>query len=381
MRRLLPLLLLAALTAAAAPIVIVGSPASRLYVDTGGGGGDCTGDELPIPGGDVGECGATGWEHTGVSLASTGTCLSGGTVSSGGNGFSLTTAGATYDGCNFDDAVEINAANITLKRSRIVHAGGTECGDGAPGLKISSGPFIGEDIEIATTNPNAVGGGTRLDRTICLATNSGATLTRIWAHDSYRGIDITGQDNFTLQNSYHGPNVSPPTGQAPGDPWTGCPGSERAHASAIRAAGGTQDIDILNVVLHIGKCSFASGLIATYPENGANHDWLIDGGMWIIEEDNPSSSGTGSDGGNAYGIAAGCGGGEQENYNFIVQNLKISTQYYAAACPSGCAQNWNELAGTNTWSNVTKYNPGQGDDGQAITASTPTGGSPGACPS
>jgi hypothetical protein len=151
--------------------------------------------------------------------------------------------------------------------------------------------------------------------------------------------------------------------------------NERAHASGVRAAGGTSNFTSINTTWHIGACSRASGIFAFYPENGANHDVLVRGGRWIIEGQNSG----------AYGIAVGCTNPESENYNFKVQNVQVSTVYNAGGCPSGCSPSWDELAYTptsaaNDWSNVTEYNPGQPGHGDAITASTPAGGTPGTCP-
>jgi hypothetical protein len=169
-----------------------------------------------------------------------------------------------------------------------------------------------------------------------------------------RGLDITSQQNIVVEDSYFGPNVSPPIGQPPGS----CTNSsERGHASAVRAAGGTHDIVFSNTVLHLGYCAWASGLIATYPENGANYNWEITGGRWIIEGQNDG----------AYGIAAGyTPPQEQQNHDFNIHDLQISTQYYSSGCPSGCDQSWSEVGGIKSWTNVRKYNPGRPDDGQLI---------------
>lgn len=53
----------------------------------------------------------TGWRHTGVTLHTCG--------DPPGSATHLETAGATYDGCLFRDAVVIQAANITIRRSWI----------------------------------------------------------------------------------------------------------------------------------------------------------------------------------------------------------------------------------------------------------------------
>lgn len=305
---------------------------------------------VPIPGGSVGQSGATGWEHTGVSLQSCENFASGSNYVLDGRSSPL-----VVDGCDFSGRTVRIYGEVTLRRSRVVNDDDFDCQTPAIGVQNGAGPVLIEDVEIRTTNPNARGGEARQDRTICVFKNNNLPLTirRVWTHGSIRGLDFTSEQNILVEDSYLGPNASPPIGQPVGS----CANNrERRHASAIRAAGGTNNITLNNTVLHIGYCSWASGLIATYPENGANGNWTINGGRWIIEDQN----------GGGYGIAAGYSPGEQQNYNYTVQDLEISTQYYSNGCPSGCAQQWNELGGNSTWTNVRKYNPGQPDHGQII---------------
>lgn len=305
---------------------------------------------LPIPGGSPGQPGATGWEHTGVTLSSCSALLKNGRYELDGRQAPL-----VVDSCRLSGAPVYIWGNVTLRRSRLDNDLTVDCQSPVISIESGAGPVLIEDVEITTSNPNAVGGADRQDRTICVKKNNNlqVTLRRVWSHDTMRGLDITSQKNVRVEDSYLGPNVSPPIGGVPGS----CQNSsERQHASAIRAAGGTSDISIINTVLHIGYCSWASGLIATYPEHGANTNWLIQGGLWIIETKN--------DGG--YGIAAGYTPPESQNSNFTVRDLYISTQHYPQGCPSGCAQSWNEVAGTRVWTNVRKYNPGKSDHDQPI---------------
>jgi hypothetical protein len=303
---------------------------------------------VPVPGGTAGQPGATGWQHTGVTLSA---CAA--TSYSGTN--------LVLDGCDFSGQVRITGGSVTIKRSRVRASCGTDTSCAAI-LISGGGPHVVEDVEIVTTNPNANGcvaeANCRQDRTIGItrpsSVTSPITIRRVWTHNTTRGMDITGQQNITVVDSYLGPNISPPIGQPPGS----CANSsERQHASAIRAAGGTRSITLSNTVLHIGPCSWASGLIATYPESGANSGWEVTGGRWIIEGQN----------GGAYGIAMGYTPPEQQNTNYIIRDLQISTQYNATGCPSGCAQSWNELGGSKAWTNVRKYNPGKSDDGQLVS--------------
>lgn len=306
---------------------------------------------LPIPGGSVGQVGATGWQHTGTTLKSCESYVKGADYVLDGR-----TAALTVDSCDFKGKRVLIYGNVTLRKSRIINSATLDCAEAAVQIASGAGPVLIEDVEIGTTNPGALGGQPRQDRTICISKGNSqlVTLRRLWTHDTMRGLDFTGQNNIRVEDSYLGPNVSPPIGYPPGS----CSGnSERQHASAIRAAGGSYNIKLTNTVLHIGYCSWASGLIATYPENGANHDWEVSGGRWIIEGQN--------DGG--YGIAAGYTQGvEQPNYNYNFHDFSISTQAYSSGCPSGCAQNWGELSGTKTWSNVTKYSPGSTSNGSLI---------------
>lgn len=306
---------------------------------------------LPIQGGNAGETGATGWAHTGVTLRSCESYVNGTDYVLDGR-----TTPLTVDSCDFLGRTVRIYGQVTLKRSRIRNSDASDCASPAIGIQSGAGPVLIEDVEIATTDPNVVGGGARQDRSICVfkENTQSVTLRRVWSHGTMRGLDITSQDNILVEDSYLGPNLSPPTGQPPGS----CANNtERAHASAVRAAGGTGNIVFRNTVLHIGYCAWASGLIATYPENGANSNWEVAGGRWIIEGQNDG----------AYGIAAGYTPPEQQNTNYNIHDLQISTQYFSSGCPSGCAQSWTEVGGTRLWTNVRKYNPGKSDDGQLIS--------------
>jgi hypothetical protein len=307
---------------------------------------------LPIPGGKPGAVGATGWQHTGTTLKSCDSYAKGSDYVLDGRGSPL-----TVDSCDFSGKRVVIYGNVTLRKSRIVNSANEDCAVPAVQIASGAGPVLIEDVEITTRDVNALGGQARQDRTICISKGNTqlVTLRRVWTHDTMRGLDFTGQNNIRVEDSYLGPNMSPPIGYPPGS----CSGnSERQHASAIRAAGGTYNIKLMNTVLHIGPCSWASGLIATYPENGANHDWEVSGGRWIIEGDN----------GGAYGIAAGyTPGKEQPNYNYNFHDFSISTQYYSSGCPSGCAQNWEDLSGSASWKNVTKYAPNSSSNGSVIS--------------
>lgn len=309
----------------------------------------------PIPGGNAGQGGATGWQHTGVTLKSCESYSNGTDYVLDGRKTAL-----TVDSCDFSGRVIRIYGNVTLKRSRVIGSNGVDCAGPAIAVEDGAGPVLIEDVEITTSNPNAVGGAARQDRTICVwkGNTQPVTIRRIWTHDTMRGLDFTNQTNVTVLDSYLGPNVSPPTGQPVGSCLND---NERAHASAMRVAGGVSNLRLTNNVFRIGACSRASGIIATYPEQGHNHDIIVDGGRWIIEGNNSG----------AYGIAAGTPDTSTgyTNYDFHIQNVQISTEYNSSGCPSGCAQNWNQIArdGISTWTNIRKYNPGKADDGQIIS--------------
>lgn len=293
----------------------------------------------------------TGWQHTGVTLAACNQYVSGTDYVISG-----TAGGRVVDGCDFSGRqVRITAGGpVTLKRSRVRNNDSCDTPCAAIYIANGAGPVLIEDVEVTTTDPNTTNEDLRQDRTIGVNKNNNqpVTIRRVYAHDAIRGVDITGQQNITIEDSYLAFNVNPGSG-------------ERKHSSAIRAAGGTSNVTIKNTVLGVGASAWASGLMAFYPEQGANHDVTIDGGLWIIRNDNDG----------AYGMAVGyTKASEQQNYNFTVRNVQISTQYYSNGCPSGCAQNWDQesnpaigpVGGTKIWQNVTKYNPGQPGHGQII---------------
>jgi len=246
-------------------------------------------------------------------------------------------AGTVLDSVLIDKPVS-NGGALTIRNSRIANGG-------LAALKVNGpGAVLLEDVEI---RPSA--GGSQYDRSVDTSNRQqgSTTLRRVYAHDGLRGLDFTGDPNpILVEDSYMAFNANPGSG-------------ERAHASAVRAAGGIRSLTFNNTVLGVGQDSFSSGIIATYPEWGPNSGVTVNGGLWIIQGQNDG----------AFGIAAGyTPPGESPNHDFVIRDLLISTQYYASGCPSGCAQQWNELTGTNVWSNVRKYHPGFADDGQLISA-------------
>lgn len=273
--------------------------------------GSPPGDVLPTPQ-------STGWQHTGVTLKAY-------------TGATTIPAGTVLDSVDITKPIT-NAGQLTIRRSRITAGGLMAVNCTGPG------DVLLEDVEITGS----------YDRSIQTSNRKAGTLTcrRVYAHGGLRGLDFTGDGNpIRLEDSYFAFNSNPGSG-------------ERSHASAIRAAGGIRSLDVVNTVLGVGTSSWSSGLIATYPENGPNSGVRIVGGLWIVQADNSG----------AYGIAAGYtpSAGEKPNSNFVVKDLWVSTEFYPSGCPSGVGQHWNQLAGTNVWSNVRKYHPGFAEHGQQI---------------
>jgi hypothetical protein len=289
---------------------------------TPGGG---SGGGLPTPA-------TTGYVHTGVTL-----------TAYAGN-YIVSTPNTVIDSKLFTDTIEINAANVTIKRCKFLVATGS---DWAPLIiRNTASNYLIEDVEIASPSDT-----NRFDRSIKIQNappgNNGGVIRRVYAHGGTRGLDFTGGSYITLEDCFLGYNYNPGTG-------------ERDHASCLRAAGGTHHVTFTNCVLGIGYNCFASGIAAFYPENGANHDIAFIGGLWKLGGNN--------DGG--YGGAFGYTPPEQQNYNFTIQDLYISCFVdpatdadghqiggYAIGMPSGVGQQWNEMGGTAIWSNVRKYNP------------------------
>ena len=168
---------------------------------------------LPIQGGSGGQAGATGWQHTGVTLRSCESYVSGGNYVLDGRNAPL-----VVDSCDFlGRAVKIYGA-VTLKRSRVRDDESADCASPAIRIESGAGPVLIEDVEIATIDPNAVGGAKRQDRSICVfkGNTQPVTLRRVWSHGTMRGIDITSQQNILVENSYLGPNVESTDGATTG---------------------------------------------------------------------------------------------------------------------------------------------------------------------
>ena len=182
----------------------------------------------------------TGYAHTGVTLHSCGTPNQFGEIP-------LSTAGATYDSCNFSAAIAIYAPNITITRSRIygtVDATST-MGFDYQGLTLT-------DVEIDSSN--ALGGAS--------IGNNDYTCIRCNVHGGTRGFNIGG--NVVIRDSYsHG--------------WHSQTGD---HITGIGSNGGAHNIvdhnnisyDILNDPTGYA-CS--SGLSVYGDDAPGNDDWTI----------------------------------------------------------------------------------------------------------
>lgn len=246
-----------------------------------------------------------------------------------------------------------NAANLTLRRCKVHSGSGGTGGYGNVNVHGSSWGLI-EDVEISC-DPTR-----QYDRSIQTISRAGSatkklTIRRVYAHGGFRGMDITSSGYIDMYDCYMGYNSNPGSG-------------ERSHASAIRAAGGVSYCTFTNCFFGVGAQSLGSGLIATYPENGANHHLTFTGGLWDLQDQG---------GGAPYGIACGYTiGSEQQNHDYTITDLYVSTAFYSGGCPGGVGQHWKSgdsrigaLGGTNLWSNVRKYHPGYADHNQQIAAS------------
>lgn len=291
--------------------------------------------ELGLDGNVLPTVDTTGWAHTGVTL----TPYNGPTT--------ISTPNIVLDSFSFNQGITITAPNFTLKRSLISAAFSGQDGDNA--LTISGGAYgLVEDVEIVC--PQVIG--QQFDRCIDLTTRTSnsaqnVTFRRVLNHNGQRNYDITGSSGFTqrvtFDSCYVGPNYHPGTG-------------ERTHASAVRAAGGTA-VTATNTVFRVGAGSFSSGLLATYPENGANGPWTVSGGIWWVEADNDG----------AYGISCGNTPPEPTNHDYSFHNIYVWTGDYSEGFPVGMFASQNELTGTNSFGNFKKYHPGFGDHNQVYT--------------
>jgi len=128
----------------------------------------------PTPGDTA--AGTTGWRHTGVTL----------TVHTGL--WRITTPGAVVDSVDAVDGIEVQANNVTIRRSRVM---GANTGPGA-GIWIDRGVdgTLIEDVEV-TSRPGADPAveASLVDRAITAQYTTNTVMRRVYAHRMIRGLE------------------------------------------------------------------------------------------------------------------------------------------------------------------------------------------------
>lgn len=138
--------------------------------------------------------GSTGWRHTGVTLT-----LRTGLIH-------VTTPGAVIDSVEARDGIEVQADNVTIRRSLVE---GANTGPGA-GIWIDAG-VVGtliEDVEV-TSRPGAdpTVEAAIVDRAITAFNTRGTVMRRVYAHRMIRGLQF-GCDTL-IEESYVDDEVNP----------------------------------------------------------------------------------------------------------------------------------------------------------------------------
>ena len=139
----------------------------------------------------------TGWQHTGVTLAAPRTTL-----------LRVTTTGAVIDGQDLQGGVEVQADDVTIKRSRVQ---GASTGPGA-GIWIDAGVTgtTVEDVEVESHHgyrPTVESD--LVDRAITAFNTFDTTMTRVCAHDMIRGLQFGCRT--VIQDSWVDHEVNPST--------------------------------------------------------------------------------------------------------------------------------------------------------------------------
>lgn len=250
-----------------------------------GGGGDCAFPNFPNA-----DC--TGWQHTGVTLHTSG-CPT-----------TITTDNATYDSCRFTGALIVQASNVTIKRSRI------------EGRVVSTTPN-GSLSNLTLTDVEIDGGGV-WDFNQAAIGNSDYTCIRCHIHSTGRGANL--EDNVLIQDSYlHG--------------WVT---QADDHETAIGSNGGSGNKIIHNnVVCDSNGCSAALSL---YGDFSPVNDVLVEKNLFSTSSGGFCIYG-GSVSGKPYPNAT--------NVRFI--DNRFSKKYNPQCGVYGAATSWKQNNG-NVWS-------------------------------
>lgn len=261
-----------------------------------------------------------------VTASNVGWAAAGATLTTYSGPSTITTDGTTIDSKDISGGLQINADNVTIRKSRI-RAHGSSPTDGGV-MAIQQGTFYDsqtnltiEDCEI--TRPS--GSSNSLDYALQLY-GTGVTITRCKIWNVTSGIHFNPHGgSCTVEDTYIGQLVDI---------------SGLDHNDCVIANGGANNITINRCRLEVPIAQTTP--IAAYPEGPPNTYWLVDS-CWI-------------DGG-GYGCYVGYTvGSESPNNHFTVQNNIFGRSFFANCGSNGPVNTGSGgfLAGTgNVWTNNT----------------------------
>lgn len=215
----------------------------------------------------------------------------------------------------FPEGLVVEVNNLTLVNCKIQadNPYGLRQLNGYTGLTVSR-------TEVTSLDP---GSSEWIDRAVSIE-GGGALLDRVKIHKCWRGINGFA-DNIVVIASFIGDNNNP-TGE---------------HASGFHCDGGADHVRLLYNTWECVPGTETSGILAIYPESGANTDFFIRGNLF-------KDSGV-------YTVRVGYTPPESPNSDFQVFDNWFSTEYlsYTSAdanypTPPGA---WAQVAGTSWWNN------------------------------
>jgi hypothetical protein len=245
----------------------------------------------------------TGWEHTGVSLATyTGDRYLTWAESPNNDG--------VFQGFLFPDPVVIDDDNIVIRRSKITGTNpyGIRQVPGVSGLELT-------DVEVTSGDPGDINN--QIDRA-CAFEGGNVVVDRLYVHHCWRGLGMYAE-GISVKRSYVGDNINPDGGE---------------HSTVIHAAGGANGIVLEANNFGINPDTEASATFSMYPENASNNDWVIRGNLI-------RNSG-------GYVIKVGYTPPESPNTDFTFVDNWISTEFYENGGIYGVQDSWSEVTG-ETW--------------------------------